>query len=80
MSTAARSGMKDPPHTASKAGKGHKATASISTASATAKESLLVEGIENIGAKERVDIPDDGKPLLVRNIASLLSVPCKASD
>lgn len=63
MSTTTRIGMKDPPHTAGKAGKGHKA--SVSTASATAKESLLVEGIENIGAKERVDIPDDGRPLLV---------------
>lgn len=55
--------MKDPPHATNKAVKGHKA--SVSTASATAKESLLVEGIENIGVKEKVDIPDDGRPLLV---------------
>lgn len=68
MSSATRHTMKDPPQGSIKSGKGHKAT--LSASSATAKEVVIAEGIENIGAKERIEIADDGRTLLVSRTLS----------
>ena len=62
MASATKSTMKDPLH--AKTGKGQK-VAAATTIHQTGKDVPIIEGIENIGAKERIDIPDDGRTLLV---------------
>lgn len=65
--------MKDPLHAGNvKTGKGPKVAAT--TIQQSGKDVPIIEGIENIGAKERIDIPDDGRTILV-SLQSLYGFP-----
>lgn len=61
--------MKDPPQANTKTVKSQKVAAA--TIQPQGKDVPIIEGIENIGAKGRIDISDDGRTLLVSELSSL---------
>jgi hypothetical protein len=65
MSTATKNHSKESPTGKQAVNAGSKGKG----ATATAKEASITECIENIGARERVEIPDDGRSLLVSRLS-----------
>lgn len=81
MTNVTKSMTRDSTHASVKTGKAAKGTSgpaggngvtTVAASTSTAKESILVHEIENIGAKQRIEVPDDGRPLIVSIYLSLL--------